>query len=215
MVNAAHSLSPYESEPQPNSFEARRNSHANAVPEQNEITQNRVGQLVGDEMREVAEEEKTTFQEMQTAPEVAPQENPNKDKLQDVERMLQNIEQIVSDLVQKNMEHRVVDLRDRLPIFANIRSHRLAGREGQLIQNLQREAATLQEFVEAQGLQIPLGSLMDKVMTLKIPGGVTKWLATILVTPRTWHRSFMTPRFEAIKAEASDLKRLVQANIRA
>src|SRR3989338_2931308 len=153
MVNAAHGASSFGLEVEPLFPENPRSPDGNRIlgPE---ITRDRVDRLMGDEMREVAEEEKTASRETQAAP----------------------VAQLEGDLVRINMEHRLPDARDMLPVFANIRSHALAGREGQLIENLQREATNLRTFVEDQDIlaQVPLESIMDKVMQLKIPGGVSK-----------------------------------------
>ena len=209
MVNAAHGASSFGLEVEPLFPENPRSPDGNRIlgPE---ITRDRVDRLMGDEMREVAEEEKTASRETQAAPVAQQEADPNKEKLQIAERMLENIEDLAGDLVRINMEHRLPDARDMLPVFANIRSHALAGREGQLIENLQREATNLRTFVEDQDIlaQVPLESIMDKVMQLKIPGGVSKWLATILVWPRNWHRNVMAPQFETIKAAAPHPKNI-------
>lgn|SRR3989338_2010049 len=142
-------------------------------------------------------------------------EKENNSALVDAEKMIENIEQMATELLQKNMEHRVGDFRDGIPILANIRSHDLAVREGEVIGNIKREFVDLQAFAARNNLRIDLSLLQDSILPLKQPAGATMWLATLIPGMRMFHRSIVVPQFEKLREVSSNLKRSVQRDLRA
>jgi len=128
----------------------------------------------------------------------------------ELNRLLTDIENDAVELGQKNLEHRVPDLRDKLPIFANIRSHKLATKEGKVVERMQSSMAELASLVQRNELAIDVSALAKAVSTLKIPGGITKGIATVLPPLRHLHRSVTTTRAEEVRDAALDLRTMVQ-----
>jgi hypothetical protein len=133
--------------------------------------------------------------------------------LQNLEETLEEIERIASELIQKNMEHRLGDFRDMVPIWANVRSHKLATREGVIIDRLKREVAGLQALVDANHIPLDLTDLLHWTDKQSKPGGFGKALATIFLV-RQFHRSLSTPRKEHLKEAASNLRAIVRDMVR-
>ncbi len=127
----------------------------------------------------------------------------------EVEDSLEEIATQALTLSQMNMEHRVDDFRDWIPIWANVRSHTLATKEGQTISTIKAEYEKLQALVSQSAIKLDLNQLSQMVDALKVPFGFTKWVATLAGT-RTLHRAIFAPSAEKLRAEASKLKRQVR-----
>jgi|CXWL01.1.fsa_nt_gi hypothetical protein len=128
----------------------------------------------------------------------------------DVQQRLDDLEDLASDLVQKSTEHRVEDFRDRLPIFSNIRSHKLATREGEVMQQMKTDLVGLKQSIAASGMQIDITALEKMIDDLSVPGGITKAFATLIPGIRTFHRGVVVTRFEDLKKATGFLKRQVR-----
>lgn len=128
----------------------------------------------------------------------------------DAMEVLEDIEDAMSELLQKGLEHRVEDVRDVIPILCNIRSHKLATREAQIIGLVRQDAAELEGLVQKHGIALDLTEFNKVVKSIGKPGGVTKILATILPGFRAFHRGFAAPKIEKLKMIVSNLQREVR-----
>jgi len=133
----------------------------------------------------------------------------NDDARSQMQDKLRDIEERAAELLQIGLEHRVEDIRDVLPIFANIRSHTLAGREAEIIDALRLDTAELQQMAGQAGIFVDMKGLTESVAKLGKPEGVSKWMATLFLT-RSFHRGYIAPRLEEIKREASVLRRTLR-----
>lgn len=128
----------------------------------------------------------------------------------DAMEVLEDIEDAMSELLQKGLEHRVEDVRDVIPILANIRSHKLATREAEVIELVRQDAAELEGLVLKHGIALDLTEFTKVVKSIGKPGGVTKLLATLLPGFRAFHRGFAAPKIEKLKMIVSNLQREVR-----
>lgn len=144
----------------------------------------------------------------QSAP--VPASNESVADLQEFREILSNIGDLSSELVSINMEHRVGDIRDAIPIIGNLRSHSRATREGDVITDLKQELADLQNAARKAGLDIDLSELESSIAPLKVPGGLSKLFGSVTLL-RGAHRSFFAPRAENIRSAVTNVRRAIRA----
>lgn len=137
-------------------------------------------------------------------------ETPEAVDTQEVQNLLDDIADSAQELTSVNMEHRVGDFRDGIPIWGSIRSHERATREGEVIQNLKDDLVKLQALNGQLGLQLDLKGMQSTINALTVPSGVSKLAASILIFPRALHRSIFTSRAETIRQEATKLRRALR-----
>lgn len=121
--------------------------------------------------------------------------------------LLRDIQSVAASLRGKSLEHRVEDFRDRIPIWANIRSHKLAGREGEQIENMHAMVRELRALVVMHNLPINIDRLESLIFDVKKPAGVSKWVATFFTGLRGFHRGWTADTLEEISVEAGTLLR--------
>lgn len=138
-------------------------------------------------------------------PAIPSEDGGSREKLRTVRERLRKTAGIVNDLIRHNMEHRVHDMRDRIPIWASVRSHHLATLEGELIDRLKRSSAGLASDAAGTDLAADATALAASVNALRKPEGFTKWMATIFGW-RALHRMWTAPRYEEIKRKVAILE---------
>ena len=165
----------------------------------------KVRRLLGPEVMEapIVEDEPTLLPIRSASPEK--QQVADEHATDDVEAILDDMQHLAQELVDLGTEHRVENWSDQWPIFANIRSHRLATREGRIIEQLQHGVGQLEQIVHEQHMFLDLGALREAVFGVKKPSGWKKALGTLLPSLRTFHRSVFVSRSEKIREAASDL----------
>ena len=128
----------------------------------------------------------------------------------EMEGILDDMQHLAQELVDLGTEHRVENFSDVWPIFANIRSHRLATREGEIIEQLQRGVGQLEQIASEQHLLLDLGTLREAVFRVKKPGGWKKVVGSFIPALRTFHRSVFVSRMEKIREAVSNLSKLMR-----
>ena len=117
-------------------------------------------------------------------------------------RLLEDIQDLASELASMNMEHRVRDFRDTIPIWANIRSHKLAGREAEVITNIKADYNEVKRLLP----NMDLAELDGLIGSLSAPGGVSKLFGSVTLL-RGAHRSIFAPKAEKVRSAVSRLRR--------
>ncbi|MDP7247897.1 MAG: hypothetical protein QF741_04720 [Candidatus Peribacteraceae bacterium] len=179
----------------------------------------RVDALAGNEMAEAPSYEEHLDESVRTKGGSAVEQSNDKvleasekrDELREVEDGLRRIEDLINDLNQKSLEHRTASWWENLPIVENFRSHNLATWEGEAIEELKAEIASLRARTEDYGLSTAdLDQLLEKLDAIKKPEGVKKWLATLMPGFRTVHRGFRSHKFLRLKSSTGKLRREMQ-----
>ena len=138
-----------------------------------------------------------------------------KEVIEDAKETLEDIGELAQTLTSLNMEHRVGDAWDSLPIFANIRSHKLANKEARAIDRLHSLVRKLETIVYQNNLPLDLDQLVSCVSRIKAPGGVSKWIGTIFTSFRELHRGFTPQRAENLREALQNLRRQARQASRA
>lgn len=179
----------------------------NPVARQADSTRDRIDAVAGREIRE-----SSPYPRVEQYPRAEPvrtveRENPARRDAQDA---LQGVLQSVGFLVDAQDEHRNPDFRSRVPIIGGIwdmvRSHSIAGKEAQSIEQVKEEMAHLEQVVADGGLALDLKPLKDGIAQLSPPGGISKLLGSVFQGFRRFHREWYTPTVEDIRLKARDLQ---------
>lgn len=120
-------------------------------------------------------------------------------------RLIDDILEMAGELGQKGIEHRTQDIRDAIPIWGSFRSHKLATREAEVISNIHADVAKLEQVAQGTGLNI--APLKELALQLSPPKGFTKVMGSIFPGARSFHRGWIAPKLEALREEASRLRR--------
>ncbi len=172
-----------------------------------EAIQSRVHGLVGTEMR--AADAPPRFGAVGDAGRPAVEAvNPAMEQAKD---LIRDIKESASSLRGNGLEHRVQDFRDRFPIWGNIRSHRLATREGEQIDSMHESMRALRELVARSGLPLDLDRLEQLVFGVSKPAGISKFLGSVFTGFREFHRGWTADTLENISVEAGKLLRPARA----
>ena len=131
-----------------------------------------------------------------------------RDQAIEVGDRLRRVEELINDLNQKALEHRTTSWFEKLPIVENVRSHNLATWEAETIDELHVEVEAIRARADKYGLDTAdLDALLDKLKAIRCPGGVRKWLATLMPGFRTVHRGFRSHRFLRLKSSTGKLRK--------
>ncbi len=121
--------------------------------------------------------------------------------------LLQNISINATAVSSLGKEHRMGSLWNIIPILSNIRSHLVAGKEADAIAELKEDMRQLESIVDQYNVRVDLRSIRKAVAKLQEPGGISKWVASILPLLRWVHRQATPQRAENVHMGARKVRR--------
>jgi hypothetical protein len=130
------------------------------------------------------------------------------DAKRELEDTLDDVHHILGQLTSRNLAHRTYDFRDHIPIWAQIRSHTLTGREAELTAELHQRADDLERLGKECGVDTAV--IVGKLREVRPAKGMQKWAATLLpfgTNFRKFRRTYSAPMFERLQRDVWALKR--------
>lgn len=134
--------------------------------------------------------------------------------MEEAEKLLGKIEKLAMKLVSKNMEHRTLDPREFIPIFAQWRSRGVTNKEVITTDQLKSAMQELEDIVRSANVPIDIEKLKKSIGKVKGPRGVTRLFATLLPPLRKMHRGFTVHRAENVEEIASQMQDALQKDRR-
>jgi hypothetical protein len=133
------------------------------------------------------------------------------DRYDHMKDLLNDISDDANALTHLNMGHRTADFWSYIPVAANIRSHTMATKEADSATRIQANARKIERLAVDMGIPLSdIQPLIDAAASVSAPGGVSKWVSSILLFPRRWHRNIWASGAENIVQAAQNLRHKVR-----
>ncbi len=130
-----------------------------------------------------------------------------------VQSTLLQMDRAIDRLSDAGRTHQIQEIQDGIPVWREIRSHRIAKQESELLAQLNRDIDYLDALLSKSAVSqnIDVKNLRDKVSEIKRSDGFLRVLGSIFPSVRSTHRDLTHYQLDDVRSAIDSLSRHVDA----